>query len=43
MKTEYSCLSVVGGWQTAIKGTNQTFGPCFHKITDLWAWQKANL
>lgn len=34
-------VSVVGGWQTAKDGV--PFGPSFHKIQELWAWQKANI
>ena len=34
------CLSVVGGWQSCYGLTGETFGPTFHKIQDLWAWQK---
>jgi hypothetical protein len=34
------CLSVPGGWQSCYEGTDVTFGPTFHKIQDLWAWQK---
>jgi len=39
----YSCLSVVGGWQTMVKATGELIGPAFHRIGDLWAWQRANL
>ena len=39
----YCCLSVLGGWQTAIKDTDQILGPVFNKIQDLWNWQKENL
>ena len=39
----YHCQSVVGGWQTALKPTNETFGPVFNDIKDLWAWQEQNL
>jgi len=39
----YSCLSVAGGWQTMVKTTGELIGPQFHKIGDLWAWQRLNL
>ena len=42
-KIMYSCLSVVGGWQTVETETGVTVGPAFHRIQDLWAWQRANL
>lgn len=38
-----SCLSVVGGWQSFDNTLKVTFGPAFHEITDLWAWQKENI
>ena len=38
----YSCVSVVGGWQTeTVEGL--LIGPAFHKIIDLWNWQRVNL
>jgi hypothetical protein len=51
---DYVCVSVVGGWKTAIRMPNSselvkvnnelfTFGPTFHKINDLWNWQKQSL
>lgn len=40
---ELECKNVPGGWQTAIKQTEVTFGPVFNKITDLWAWQRENI
>ena len=40
---EIICLSVAGGWQSAYKDTNETFGPVFRKINDLWHWQRDNL
>ena len=40
---EIVCISVVGGWQSAIKGSDVTFGPAFHKIQDLWSWQRENI
>ena len=40
---ELRCANVPGGWQTVIEHTEVTFGPVFNKITDLWAWQKANI
>jgi hypothetical protein len=40
---ELNCASVAGGWQTAIKNTEVTFGPVFNRIQDLWAWQRANV
>ena len=33
------CASVVGGWQSKIKGTDELWGPTFHNIQDLWKWQ----
>lgn len=38
-----SCVSVVGGWQSFDADSNLAFGPAFHEIQDLWAWQKENL
>lgn len=38
-----TCLSVVGGWQSHDKDSGLSFGPAFHKIDELWAWQKENL
>ena len=43
MLREINCVSTVSGWQTAFKDTNITFGPSFHKIQDLWVWQRDNL
>lgn len=43
MLREINCVSTVGGWQSAFKDTDITFGPSFHKIQDLWAWQRDNL
>ena len=43
MLREINCVSTVGGWQTAFKDTNITFGPSFHKIQDLWDWQRENI
>ena len=40
---ELNCVSVAGGWQTAIKGTEVLLGPVFNNITDLWMWQKNNI
>jgi hypothetical protein len=40
---ELQCVSVAGGWQTCIKGTEVRFGPVYNKITELWAWQKNNI
>ena len=44
---KYQCYSVVGGWQTVqldSDGEPKDFiGPVFNKISDLWAWQRANL
>ena len=40
---QLNCASVAGGWQTAIKGTEVTFGPVFNRIQDLWNWQRANI
>jgi hypothetical protein len=45
---EYTCLSVVGGWQT-FEVDSRTgvaigpVGPAFHVIQDLWVWQRENL
>lgn len=39
----YSCISVVGGWQTLNENTGELIGPTFHKIQDLWNWQRNNL
>lgn len=39
----YCCLSVVGGWQTQCRETEELIGPAFHRVQDLWAWQQANL
>ena len=33
------CASVVGGWQSKIKGTDELWGPTFNNIQDLWKWQ----
>jgi hypothetical protein len=43
MLREINCVSTVSGWQTAFKDTNITFGPSFHKIQDLWDWQRENI
>lgn len=43
MLREINCVSTVSGWQTAFKDTNVTFGPSFHKIQDLWDWQRENI
>lgn len=45
---EYTCKSVVGGWQTfeVDSRTGQSIraiGPAFHEITNLWQWQRDNL
>jgi len=37
------CLSVLGGWQSAFRGTDITFGPVFQNTNDLWKWQAENL
>jgi hypothetical protein len=34
------CASVVGGWQSKLKGTDEFWGPTFHNIQDLWKWQE---
>ena len=39
----YSCYSVAGGWQTFNQTTNQLIGPAFHRVQDLWNWQRNNL
>ena len=38
----FTCLSVVGGWQTKTP-EGETIGPVFNKVQDLWKWQAANL
>ena len=43
MNVQLNCANVAGGWQTAIKDTEVTFGPVFNRIQDLWAWQRANI
>lgn len=40
---EFCCVSVAGGWQTAIRKTGYSFGPVFNRINDLWNWQKENI
>jgi hypothetical protein len=40
---EFTCVSVLGGWQTRIRETNLLIGPVFNKTTELWAWQRENL
>lgn len=40
---EFCCISVLGGWQTAIKNTGYRFGPVFNRIQDLWAWQAKHI
>lgn len=37
------CVSVIGGWQSAIKGTSVKFGPVYNRIQDLWIWQRDNI
>lgn len=39
----FSCVSVVGGWQTRDNKTGALLGPVFNACTDLWAWQRNNL
>lgn len=39
----FCCVSVPGGWQTAVTRTGYTFGPVFNSVNDLWNWQKVNL
>lgn len=42
----FCCISVVGGWQTAVVTAKEqvySFGPSFNDIRDLWKWQKENL
>jgi hypothetical protein len=42
--SEYCCVSVLGGWQTEIKGKEEKrIGPVFNEINDLWNWQRENL
>lgn len=40
---ELCCVSVPGGWQTCVKGTEVAFGPVFNVIGDLWKWQRKNI
>lgn len=40
---ELMSVSVVGGWQTGIKGTGVTFGPVYNDVCDLWRWQRDNI
>lgn len=43
---EISCANVPGGWQTVVytaDGNKYPLGPVYNKVTDLWAWQRANL
>lgn len=40
---EFCCVSVVGGWQTAVKSTGYRFGPVFNSCNDLWSWQGVHL
>lgn len=39
----FNCVSVVGGWQTAVIATGRKFGPVFNASPDLWQWQGGNL
>jgi len=43
----YVCISVPGGWQTAVLNTDLTvrelIGPVFYGTADLWRWQRENL
>lgn len=34
------CRSVINGWQSFDEIRQEFFGPAFHKITDLWEWQR---
>ena len=40
---ELQCVSVAGGWQSAIKNTQVRFGPVYNRIQDLWVWQRNNI
>jgi hypothetical protein len=40
---DYSCVSVVGGWQTRNNSTMELFGPVYNSSSDLYAWQRENL
>lgn len=40
---ELTCMSVLGGWQTFIKGTNVAIGPVFRDTVALWQWQRENI
>ena len=44
-ETKICCVSVLGGWQSAVEGQHVTyaFGPVFNNIQDLWNWQKENI
>ena len=33
------CVSVCGGWQSALADTGELFGPVFNSVNDLWQWQ----
>lgn len=40
---ELMCVSVIGGWQTGIKGTAVLLGPVYNDVCDLWRWQRDNI
>ena len=40
---ELTCINVLGGWQTGIRGTGVVFGPVYNNIADLWRWQRDNI
>ena len=43
LNMSFCCVSVPGGWQTAVTKTGYPFGPVFNDVEDLWNWQKVNL
>ena len=43
---EVTTISVINGWQTKLQfadGSVALVGPACNRVTDTWAWQKANL
>jgi len=40
---ELTCMSVLGGWQSFIKGTQVPVGPVFRDTVSLWKWQRENV
>jgi len=41
--SRFSCQSVAGGWQTYDRDADSFFGPTYHDVRELWAWQKDNI